>query len=406
MPKRSLLAGLAAALLLGACATPETPRTAAAPERPAPQREPDERKDEAADPLLARAGLPHRVVAEAFVTASTPADNLDSPAAWRAPDGRLWLLATAKEGDGLAIYDGDQGERRGQFGRSGDALGQFRRPNGIVVAGDLALVVERDNRRVQVLALSLPPAGDARPGVADTRTPQLRPLGAFGQDRLRQPYGLWVRQRAPGVLEAIVSDAYMAGEDANGDEIPPPLAELGQRMQRYELRIDAGRVQARALGAFGDTGAEGAIRVPESVWGDPAHDRLLIAEEDLATGTALREYGLDGAYRGRTLGLGLFKAQAEGIALWQCEDGSGYWIATDQYKDRSLFHVFDRASLRHLGAFAGRRVANTDGVWLQQAGSTRFPDGVFYAVHDDQAVGAFDWREIARALGLRSRCQV
>src|SRR5690606_37178919 len=114
-----------------------------------------------------------------------------------------------------------------------------------------------------------------------------------------------------------------------------------------------GRLQARAEGAFGDVGEAGAIRIPESIWGDPANGRLLIAEEDVATGTAIRDYAIDGRFRGRTVGLGLFEAQAEGIAMWQCADGSGYWIATDQFKDRSLFHVFDRRTLEHVGAFAG-----------------------------------------------------
>ncbi|MEH6420697.1 hypothetical protein [Pseudomonas sp. CGJS7] len=405
MPKRSISI-LSIALVLAGCATADAPRdgvASASASAPAAQREPDERGD--ADPLLARAGLAFAQVDEAFVTAATPQDNIDSPAVWRAPNGRLWVLATAKQGGGLAIYDGERGDAVARYGREGGGLGEFRRPNGIAVVGDLAFVVERDNRRVQVLSLSLADAPLNAPGIADTRTPRLRPLTSFGAEQLQQPYGIWVRALGANELEAIVTDAYMAGEDADGNEIPPPLEQLGRRMQRYRIALGGARPVARHLGAFGDTSAEGAIRVPESIWGDPAHDRLLIAEEDLATGTAIREYGLDGRYRGRTLGLGLFKAQAEGIALWQCEDGSGYWIATDQYKDRSAFHVFDRVSLRHLGTFAGRTVGNTDGVWLQQAGSPRFPDGVFYAVHDDQAVGAFDWRDIAHALNLRSRCQ-
>ncbi|WP_082124557.1 phytase [Lysobacter capsici] len=393
-------------LALSACATPEAPRASdpSTPlvERAPDRREPDEQAD--ADPLLSRAGIAHQVVEEAFVTPATPRDNIDSPAVWRAPNGRLWLLATAKQGGALTIYDGDDGRAVGRFGREGDALGEFRRPNGIAVLGDMAFVVERDNRRVQVLSLSMPAAASRAVGVADTRAPRLRALMSFGQQQLQQPYGLWVRALGPRQLEVIVTDAYMAGEDADGNEIPPPLEQLGRRMQRYRLQLGAGAPVAQHVAAFGDTSAAGAIRVPESIWGDPAHDRLLIAEEDLATGTAVRDYTLDGRYRGQTIGQDLFKAQAEGIALWQCEDGSGYWIATDQFKDRSVFHVFDRASLRHLGAFAGKTVGNTDGVWLQQNGSVRFPDGVFYAVHDDQAVGAFDWRDVARALGLRSRC--
>lgn len=42
----------------------------------------------------------------------------------------------------------------------------------------------------------------------------------------------------------------------------------------------------------------------------------------------------------------------------------------------------------------------TDGVWLDQRGDARFPQGVFYASHLDLGVVAFDWRDIAAALEL------
>jgi len=368
----------AALLLLAGCASQPMAGGAA-------DREPDEGADH--DPLLAKTGVPHRVVAEAFVTAATPEDNIDSPAAWTTKDGKVWLLATAKAGERLVIYDGDSGATLRTFGTAGQGPGQFKRANGIFVHRDLAFVVERDNHRVQVLAL-----------------PSLRSLATFGDKDLVQPYGIWLQETQPGRLDVLVTDAYMAGEDAAGEDVVPPLADLGRRIQRYAVRVDGESVSAEHVGAFGDTGEAGAIRIPESVWGDPANDRLLVSEEDTATGTALREYDLDGKFRGRTIGLGLFKAQAEGIALWTCADGSGYWLATDQFKDRSLFHVFDRRTLQHLGAFAGRQVGNTDGVWLHQAGGARFPKGVFYAVHDDMAVGAFDWRDVAKALSLREDC--
>ena len=346
-------------------------------------REPDEQGE--VDPLLSQSGVAHVVVAEAFVTASTENDNIDSPASWRAPDGKTWLFATAKEGFGLTIYDGDSGATIRQFGEEGEARGQFRRPNGISIVDNLVFVVERDNHRVQVLEL---------PGLATVAT--------FAEADLTQPYGLWVRALGQGRYDVYVTDAYMAGEKPNGDDIAPPVADLGRRVQRYVF--DRASAAVDHVGAFGDTSEAGAIRIPESLWGDVAHDRLLIAEEDTMTGTAVREYDLAGQYRGRTLGLGLFKAQAEGIALWQCDDGSGYWITTDQYKDRSLFHLYDRVTLAHVGAFAGNKVANTDGVWLHQSATARFPNGVFYAVHDDQGVGAFDWRDVAKALKLRPSC--
>lgn len=373
------LAAMLVGAVLNACSIAPTATA------PAATNEPDEQA--VAEPLLSASGIAHATVRERFVTPLTPGDNVDSPAVWLAPDGTAVLLATAKKTGRLMRYDGDSGAAAGVVGTPGTGAGQFDRPNGIFVADDLLFVVERDNRRVQVL-----------------RLPGFESLGSFGQAELQQPYGIWLRAAEGGGYDVLVSDAYMAGKDARGDDIVPPLAQLDRRVRRYSVRIADANVTATLRGAIGDTGAAGAIRIPESLWGDSRHDRLLIAEEDVVTGTAVREYDLAGRYRGRTLGLGLFKAQAEGIALWQCADGSGYWIATDQFKDRSLFHIFDRVTMKHLGAFAGETVANTDGIWLHQKGTRRFPDGVFYAVHDDQGVGAFDWREIATALKLRSSC--
>lgn len=371
---RHPLLALSLILLLTSCAS--TP-TESEPDGPRPE------------PMLATSGMLHVAVQEAFVTASTHEENVDSPAAWVTAEGKVWLFATSKATGRLMMYDGETGADLRRVGTAGEGPGQFLRPNGIFVFNDLLLVVERDNHRVQVFNL-----------------PDLKSLGSFGQNDLLQPYGLWVREMTAGKgIEVIVTDAYMAGEYPNGDDIAPPLPELGKRMKRYFVDIGSDGLSARLVESFGDTTAEGAIRIPESIWGDVANDRLLIAEEDTRSGTAVREYNLAGKYRGRTIGKDLFKAQAEGITLWACDDGSGYWITTDQYLDRSLFHVFDRKSLKHLGAFAGEKVGNTDGIWLHAQATTRFPNGVFYAVHDDQAVGAFDWRDIAKAMSLRTSCQ-
>jgi 3-phytase len=391
-PLRPLLPLLLCVLAMGGCAG-TSPQDAAAPGQRAGARDADE--SGAADPLLARTAVPHVVVAERWVSAAVPRDETDSVAAWVAPDGALWVIATAKEADVLVAYDGASGRELRRVGATGSGPGQFRRPNGIAVIGDLVFVVERDNRRVQVL-----------------RLPAFEPLGSFGEQDLVSPYGLWARRLASGTpgeperIEVIVSDSYVDPDPGRaGEVLPPPVARLGERFERFLLQPTAASLGARRVAGFGDTGAAGAVRIAESLWGDPHHDRLLVAEEDRATGTRLRDYLLGGGrYAGRDVGAAQFRAQAEGIALWACADGTGYWIGTDQFRDRTLFHVFDRVSLASLGAFAGRVTANTDGVWLQQGGTAAFPDGVFFAVHDDRGVAAFDWRDIARALGLRQRC--
>ena len=370
------------ALALAACSA-EPPAPAATPvaaPAPADAREPDEY--EADDVLLRDHDVAHVVVKEAFVTASTPEENIDSPASWL-QDGKRMLVASAKATDQLVVYDGDTGQRLRTVGGTGTALGQLQRPNGVATIDDRYLfVVERDNHRVQMFQL-----------------PDFTPLLAFGADALQQPYGLWVQPKGEG-YEVLVSDAYMAGEDAQGEDIIPPLAQLDRRFRRYELTQAGGKWTARDAGAFGDTGAAGAIRVPESLFGDAANNRLLVAEEDVPTGTLLREYDLQGRYLGRDVGKGQYVAQAEGIALMRCADGSGWWVASDQFADRTVFHLFDRRSLAHVGSFAGEVTGLTDGVWLDERGDARFPQGVLYASHLDLGVAAFDWRDIAAALKL------
>ena len=322
------------------------------------------------------------VVSEAFVTALTPEDNIDSPAAWTAPDGSTWLIATAKATDKLVVYDGATGQTLRTVGSLGTGPVQFDRPNGIAVVGDLLFVVERDNHRVQVL-----------------RLPDFSHVTTFAGEDLVKPYGLWVNRSGDG-YELYVTDSYHKGEDAQGNDIMPPLAELGRRVHRYALVPQGDTLQVKALGPFGDTTPEGALRVVESLWGDAANDRLLIAEEDETYANELKVYDLAGRFTGTTVGRDVFQAQAEGIMLKACADGSGWWITTEQGKGRTVFHLFDRRSLAHAGAVAGAQVANTDGIWLHDVASERFPDGVLYAVHDDQGVVALDWRGIAEALEL------
>ncbi len=140
----------------------------------------------------------------------------------------------------------------------------------------------------------------------------------------------------------------------------------------------------------------------ESIAGDPAHDRLLIADEDRRVGSTLREYDLSGQrYLGRSLPV--FKGDAEGVALWACTADGGYWIAVDQVRP-SEFRVYDRRTLAPAGTFSGHAVADTDGIVLQQDASPRFPAGALFAQHDNVAVAAFDLRDVVHALRLDPAC--
>ena len=376
MPIRPL-AGACAALLLAACAT--APRVPA----PAPPVAAAAADDGTAAPDV-------RVVPEAWESEAIPAEELDSLATWTTPDGGTWLIASAKSTHRLVVYDGETGEQLRTVGAKGDAPGQFKRPNGLAVFGDRLFVVERDNHRVQVLAL-----------------PSFRPIGSFGAEVLRSPYGLWLNETEPDELEAYVTDSFMYGERF---DVVPPFAELDQRVRRFRVQFDqAGRLRVHYAGAFGDTAPATALRIVESIAGDPAASRLMIADESRSDdqghrGSTLREYGFDGRSTGRSMPQGSFAAEGEGVALWSCPGGNGYWVAVDQLAPHTTFHFFDRETLEPRGSFHGNTTSFTDGIALDATATRRFPGGVLYAVDDDKAVTAFDLRDVAATLGLDPSC--
>jgi len=330
----------------------------------------------------ATAPTPIPVVPESWISTPLPGEEMDSLAVWAPDADRLWLLATAKQGERLLLFDGNSGVRLGASGGRGDGPGQFQRPNGVAVSGDLLFVVDRDNHRVQVLHL-----------------PDFAALGEFGTGELRLPYGLWVDGSATGAATVYVTDSFMA--DFATAQLPP-REQLAERIKRYQVAVDAaGHLQTRYLGAFGDTGDAGALRMVESIAGDPGHDRLLIAEEDNRVGSTLREYSLDGRFLGRNLPP--FEDDAEGVALWACGADAGYWVAVDQL-DPTRFRLFERTSLAPAGSFSGTRTALTDGIALHAGPSARFPHGVLFALHADRAVAAFDLGRVARRLRLSPAC--
>lgn len=320
------------------------------------------------------------VVNEVFFTTDQTRENIDSPASWHGPNGEHLLFATSKEGHSVNVFDATNGIMLHRVGGQGIELGQFDRPNGIWVIDDLMLVVERDNRRVQVLSI-----------------PSMKPLTSFGEDVLDKPYGLYVRKLNTMEYAVYVTDNYETPEGA-----VPADAELGRRVQRFLLESVGETAEGEWVDAFGETSGDGRLYVVESIYGDPAHQRLLIADEleDADRGRVVKIYDLDGTYTGQNIGQGIFESQVEGIALYETGDTSGYWIVTDQSKTSNRFHVFDRVSLEYLGGFEGAYTLNTDGVWADTNVSERYPMGLFYACENDRAISAFDFADIFKALDL------
>jgi 3-phytase len=336
-------------------------------------------------------------VSEAFLTPRNAWDNVDTPAVWHGPEGQHWLLTTAKQGDVIRVHDAATGAPIQRVGGPGSELGQFDRPNAVTVIDDLMIVVERDNRRVQVFSL-----------------PTFEPLGAFGEplgwqravgegeDRFRLPYGATVYQSgawndAP-VYTLYVTDAY-----AQPDESIPPASALGERVKQYRFMVEDGRLRHQHIRNFGATSGPGVLKSVESLWVDPPNNRLLIAEE--TEGEAqIKVYTLDGRFTGETIASRYFQSEAEGIMLYGCSENSGYWLTTDQSEEANTFHVFERRSLAYAGSFQGDAISNTDGIFVTETAFGPFQQGAFYAVNNDGNTVAVDWGDIAEGLNL-SDCQ-
>ena len=317
------------------------------------------------------------MVEEVYQTPRDTVNNVDTPAIWHGPDNQHWLLATAKETDVILAYDATNGQQLQVFAEPGTGIGQLDRPNSIAIADNHAIVVERNNRRIQVFSL-----------------PEFKSLGFFGDDVLRWPYGITILKNDTGSYRLFITDNY-----ETEDEKVPPNSELGERIQEFTLSIENGSLESEHVKSFGATSGDGVLKKVESLMADPAYNRLLVADEDSVQNN-IKIYDLDGNFTGKIMGEGIFKYEPEGIALYSCNENSGYWLTTDQGKENNFFYVFDRVNLEHIGTFTNPNTLNTDGITISQRSFPGFPEGGFFPIHNDGNVSAVSWGEIARELSL------
>lgn len=322
------------------------------------------------------------VVKEIYQTIRNEDDNVDSPTYWEGTDGEHWIISTCKGTHSLLVDDALTGKNILRIGSKGVEPGKFVRPNGIFAIDSLLFVVERNNHRIQVLTL-----------------PDFKTLITFGDSTLIKPYGIFVNKLNDSLYNIYVTDNYETSERKT-----PPDSLLGKRSHIYELLFSNRKVESKLLKMFGDTSGNGVLRIVESVWADPGNNVLLFSEED-TTQSCLKVYNLKGNYSGKTFGNGLFNGQVEGLALYKCDNGKGLWIVTDQSHEKNKFLFFDRITFEYIGSFSGSNTTNTDGIWLAQKPIQNFEQGLFFAVHNDGNVSAFDFHEILSKLGLENYCE-
>ena len=230
--------------------------------------------------------------------------------------------------------------------------------------------------------------------------PAFEPLALIGGDDLVRPYGLALLAGEDGAVTLFVTDNEMP-------ETPEHAVRPERRAMRFDvdpLEWSTAEVTVVPTGgrAIAPAEGEGLLMKVETVALDAGGGRLVVAEES-EQDLSLKLFDFDGAFDRKVNPGGTIRHEPEGLVLWQCPAAlqAGYWLLADQAKDATRFRVYSRETFDPLGTFRGERTTNTDGTAIAQPGALEaMPAGVLFAVHDDQAVSAFDLAQVATALEI------
>ncbi|MBI4402502.1 MAG: phytase, partial [Nitrospirae bacterium] len=136
---------------------------------------------------------------------------------------------------------------------------------------------------------------------------------------------------------------------------------------------------------------------------DEFHQRIYVADQ---TGFQARLFDMNLQplnVPGRTdniISNTVFQGEPEGTQLYDCGNGQGFLIHTDQQTSTSHFEVFDRATLQHLGLFEMSGVNNTDGIAILGTPLPNYPSGLFAAIDNDVSTVGVHWSSLLSATGL------
>jgi 3-phytase len=279
--------------------------------------------------LAACAGPPTAAVDIRPAVATDPVtDDPDDPAIWVHPadPSRSLIIGTNKvqaPGGALAVFNLD--------GKTVQTVAGLDRPNNVDVEyalrlggadADIAVTTERLKSQLRIFRIA--PDGS---GITDvTSSGQTRVFaGRSGEEAAPMGIALYRRPR-DGAVFAIVAP-----------KTGPRQGYLGQ----YRLEDDGtGRVKATHVRYFGKFSGVGEI---EAVAVDDPLGYVYYADE----GDGIHKYHADPdhpaaatelAHFGRTG----FRADREGIAIYQRDDGAGYIICTDQIAGNSEYRIYRR----------------------------------------------------------------
>ena len=317
-------------------------------------------------------------------------DDPDDPAIWIHPTntaGSL-IIGTNKvqaPNGALVVFGLDGAVRQTAAG--------LDRPNNVDIEyglkignGNIDIAVTTERLKSQLRVFGIAPDGS---GISDVTAIGHTGVFAGRASEEAAPMGISLfRRPSDGAIFAIVAP-----------KSGPRQGYLGQ----YRLEDDGnGRVKASFVRYFGDFSGVGEI---EAVAVDDALGYVYYADE----GNGIHKYHADPdhpeaekelAHFGRTG----FRADREGIALYERQDGTGYIICTDQLTGNSEYHVYRREGEPgrphdhdKLLKLVRGNADGTDGLEITSKPlGQRFPGGLVVAMNSrGRNFLIYDWQDFA-----------
>ena len=149
----------------------------------------------------------------------------------------------------------------------------------------------------------------------------------------------------------------------------------------------------------------------ETLQADGYYQMILVPEEQGPAGRAgVFAYHPDGTPfprngTNRFGNHGEFDSDEEGILLYtfptdgRGDNGTGFYVVSDQRSVQTDFEFFDRQTWSHLGTVRIEGVSNTDGIASTQRAMPGYPLGLFAAIDNDATTVGLGWDVILHAMG-------
>ncbi len=331
------------------------------------------------------------------ITTDAVGDDADDPAIWVHPTdpARSLIIGTNKTqapSGALVVFKLD--------GKIQQTVAGLDRPNNVDIeyglslrGGSIDIAVATERLKSQLRVFRIAPDGS---GISDVSSPGQTRVFADRTGEEAAPMGVSLYRRpSDGAVFAIVAP-----------KTGPRQGYLGQ----YRLEDDGqGRVKATWVRYFGSFSGAGEI---EAVAVDDPMGYVYYADE----GNGIHKYHADPASPAAATELAHFartgfRADREGIAIYQRSDGTGYVVCTDQIAGNSEYHVFRREGEPGRPHDHGQVLKivrggadSTDGLEVTSRPlGPSFPAGLMVAMNSrGRNFLLFRWEDVANSLTARA----